>query len=77
MISAFVLVNCHFPFDTGIMHTISKMPFVSIIHRTEGRYDLIIKIDVDTEDNLKDAISKNINTIRGVNATITLTIVSR
>lgn len=77
MISAFVLVNCHFPFDTGIMHTISKMPFVSIIHRTEGRYDLIIKIEADTEDNLKDAISKNINTIRGVNATITLTIVSR
>ena len=77
MISAFVLVNCHFPFDKGIMHTISKMPFVSIIHRTEGRYDLIIKIEADTEDNLKDAISKNINTIKGVNATITLTIVSR
>lgn len=77
MISAFVLVNCHFPFDTEIMHTISKMPFVSIIHRTEGRYDLIIKIDADTEDNLKEAISKNINTIKGVNATISLTIASR
>lgn len=77
MISAFVLVNCHFPFDTGIMDTISKMPLVSTIHRTEGRYDLIIKIDADTEDNLKEAISKNINTIKGVNATISLTIASR
>lgn len=74
MVSAFVLVNCHFPFDTGIMHAISKMPFVSAVHRTEGRYDLIIKIDADTEDNLKEAISRNINTIRGVDATLSLTI---
>lgn len=77
MISAFVLANCHFPFDRGIMHAISKMPFVSIIHRTEGRYDLIIKIDADTEDNLKEAISKGINTIKGVDATVSLIIASR
>jgi DNA-binding Lrp family transcriptional regulator len=76
MISAFVLVNCHFPFDIKIINEISRMPFVSAVHRTEGRYDLIVKIIADTEDNLKEVISRNINTIKGVDATLSLTIAS-
>jgi DNA-binding Lrp family transcriptional regulator len=74
MISAFVLVNCHFPFDTRIKDEMSKMPFVLTIHRTEGRYDLIVKINAETEDKLREVISTDINTIRGVDATLSLTI---
>lgn len=75
MVSAFVLVNCHFPFDTRVKDKISSMPFVSSIHRTEGRYDLIIKINAETEDQLRERISKDISTIRGVDGTLSLTIV--
>ena len=75
MVSAFVLVNCHFPFDARIKDKISSMPFVSSIHRTEGRYDLIIKINAETEDQLRERISKDITTIRGVDGTLSLTIV--
>jgi DNA-binding Lrp family transcriptional regulator len=74
MISAFILVNCHYPFDARIMAEISKMPFVSAIHRTEGRYDLIVKISADTEDSLNEAISKDIGAVKGVDDTISLTI---
>ena len=75
MILAFVLVNCHFPFDTRIKDEISSMPFVSSIHRTEGRYDLIIKIHAETEDQLRERIYKDISTLRGVDGTLSLTIV--
>ena len=75
MVSAFVLVNCHFPFDATITDTISKLPFVSNVYRTEGRYDLLVKLNADTEDGLKERISKYIKAIHGVDATITLTIV--
>lgn len=74
MISAFILVNCHYPFDARIMAEISKMPFVSAIHRTEGRYDLIVKISAETEDSLNEAISKDIGAVKGVDDTISLTI---
>ena len=74
MISAFVLVNCHFPFDTKIKNEISKIPFVSTIHRTEGRFDLIVKIDAETEDKLREIISTDISKIRGVDAMLSLTI---
>lgn len=76
MISAFVLVNCHFPFDMNIMDKISKVPAISAVHRTEGRYDLMIKISAETEDSLKEAVSMNINTIKGVDATLSLMIAS-
>ena len=75
MISAFVLVNCHFPFDTRIKDEISKMPSVSTIHGTEGRYDLIVKIEAETEDKLRQLISKDIGMIHGVDATLSLIIV--
>jgi len=75
MVSAFVLVNCHFPFDIRIKDEISSMPFVSSIHRTQGRYDLIIKIDAETEDNLRELISKDISSVQGVDGTLSLTIV--
>ena len=74
MASAFVLVNCRFPFDKRIMADISKMPFVSDVHRTEGRYDLMVKVKAETEDGLKEAISKGISAVRGVDAILSLTI---
>jgi DNA-binding Lrp family transcriptional regulator len=74
MMSAFVLVNCHFPFDTRIMDEISKMPSIANVYRTSGRYDLIIKINANTEDELKEIISTDINTLQGVDATVTMII---
>jgi len=74
MVSAFVLVNCHFPFDTRIMDEISKMPSVANVYRTSGRYDLIVKINANTEDELKEIISTDINTLQGVDATVTMII---
>ena len=74
MVSAFVLVNCHFPFDARIMADISKMPFVSDVHRTEGRYDLMVKVNAETEDELKEAISNGISAVKGVDAIVSLTI---
>ena len=74
MVSAFVLVNCHFPFDVKIADALTKLPFVSDIYKTEGRYDLLVVLNADTADVLKERISGDIGTIRGVDAAITLTI---
>jgi len=74
MVSAFVLVNCHFPFDPRIMDEISKMPFVTNLYRTSGRYDLIVKVNANTEDEVKEMISIDINRLQGVDATFTMII---
>ena len=74
MVAAFVLVNCHFPFDTRIMDEISKMSSVTNVYRTQGRYDLIVKVNAETENKLKDMISGDVNAIPGVDATLTMII---
>lgn len=48
------------------------MQHVLAVHRTEGRYDLIIKVSGESEENLKEIVSLQINKIRGVDATILL-----
>jgi DNA-binding Lrp family transcriptional regulator len=75
MVSAFVLVNCHFPFDARITDAITKLPFVSNVYRTEGRYDPLVKLNADTEDELRGRIFNDINTMHGIYTTITLTII--
>jgi DNA-binding Lrp family transcriptional regulator len=74
MISAFVLVNCHFPFDVRIKDDISNIPSVTEVYRTSGRYDLLVKINADAEDKLKEIVSKDIGTIHGIDDTIALII---
>ncbi|MDQ4012416.1 MAG: Lrp/AsnC ligand binding domain-containing protein [Thermoproteota archaeon] len=74
MISAFVLINCHFPFDVRIKNDISNIPSVTEIYRTSGRYDLLVKISADAEDNLKEIVSKDIGTIHGIDDTVELII---
>jgi len=74
MIAAFVLVNCHFPFDSRIQDEISRIPSVTNIYRTEGRYDLMVKVNAETEDKLKNMISRDLDAINGVDATLIMII---
>lgn len=72
MTRAFVLVNCHFPFDTRIRGEISTMQQVLAVYRTEGRYDLIVTVAAETEEALRDIVSSQIGKIQGVDVTISL-----
>lgn len=74
MVSAFLLVNCRFPFDVRIVEQISKLAFVSNVYRTEGRYDLLVRLNADTKDILREQISSHISAIQGVDDTVTLNI---
>jgi DNA-binding Lrp family transcriptional regulator len=70
MVAAFVLVNCRFPFDTRITDEISNMPSVMNIYRTEGRYDLMVKVNADTKEMITSIVSRDFGAIHGVDATL-------
>jgi DNA-binding Lrp family transcriptional regulator len=73
VISAFVLLNCHFPFDVKNQgrRYIKHIPYVTEVYRTSGRYDLLVKINADAEDKLKEVIivSKDTGTIHRIDDT--------
>jgi DNA-binding Lrp family transcriptional regulator len=50
------------------------LPSVTNVYRTEGRYDLVVKINAETEDKLRNMISRDFNAIHGVDATLTMII---
>jgi DNA-binding Lrp family transcriptional regulator len=74
MSAAFVLVNCHFPYDPRITDAISRIMSVTNIYRTEGRYDLILRVNAESNEKLRELISRDIDAIHGVDATITMII---
>jgi DNA-binding Lrp family transcriptional regulator len=74
MISAFVLINCRFPLDISILEELKKLPSITNVYRTSGVYDIIVKISDVTEEDLRKAVSGNINSIHDVNGTVTMII---
>ena len=74
MTTAYVLVNCHFPFDPTIKDKISRMPAVTSVDRTEGRYELMVKIGGETEDDIRNIVAQDFNSISGVDATLIMII---
>ncbi len=74
MISALVLINCSFPFDTKVVDDLNRLSAVNMVHRTTGIYDLIVKISADTENNLRRTVCADIGTIHNVNSTVTMVI---
>jgi DNA-binding Lrp family transcriptional regulator len=54
------------------MDEISRIPSVTHVYRTEGRYDLMVKIKAETKDTLTNMISRDFGAIHGVDATLTM-----
>ena len=74
MPSAVLLLNCRFPFDENILSTISGLPSVVKAYRVEGRYDLVVKIEADTDTRVMEIVSNDIKKIRGVDDVLLLKI---
>lgn len=48
------------------------MQQVVAVYRTEGRYDLLFKVNAESEEKLKEMISMQINKLSGIDGTILL-----
>lgn len=75
MTSAIVLVNCRFPFDIGIISELNKLSAVNFVYRTSGIYDLIVKVNANTKNELRETVGAEIGIIRSVYYTLTMLIV--
>lgn len=73
MISALVLVNCHFPFDNQILEKLKTFREITNIYKTRGVYDLMVKITSSSEKEFGEVMSE-IGRVNKVNSTVTLTI---
>ena len=72
---AFVLINTDMGSETEVSNELKKIEEVKEVYGVYGVYDLVIRIEAETLQKLKDAISNKIRTLKSVRSTLTMIVV--
>lgn len=69
---AYVLVNTELGQEKAILEALNRVEEVSRIHTVYGVYDLIVEVEAESMDRLKEIILNKVRRIEHVKNTITL-----
>jgi DNA-binding Lrp family transcriptional regulator len=72
MPSAFVLVNVESGSESNLLNQIKNVEGVKESYVSYGVYDLILKVEAESMEKLKDIITHKIRTISNVRSTLSL-----
>jgi len=72
MEKAFVLINCEPGQEPSILEQLQKIEDVVEAQGTYGVYDIVARIESDSQSQLKNIISDQIRKLNNVNSTLTL-----
>jgi len=72
MIAAYVLMRIKPGMDRNVLHDVRKLTEVKAVETLYGEYDMLVKVEVGTLDELDSFIFDTIRTIKGVEASTTL-----
>ncbi len=72
MRETYVLINCDLGKEQQIIKFLQKLQSITEVQATHGVYDIIAKIETDTERELNYTIRTKILSLRQVNSVTTL-----
>ncbi len=72
---AFVLINTDLGADAEVGEALRKIDEVKEVYGVYGVYDIVVRIEADTLELLKDIISSKIRTLDNVKSTLTMIVV--
>ena len=75
MVSAYVLINCDIGSQEDVISHLKTIDGVKEVHGTFGVYDIMVKIESDNHDTLRDTITWKIRKIKRIRSTLTLMII--
>ena len=75
MAQAYVLLNCELGAEEEIIGKLKELENVKEVHGTFGAYDIIAKIQAESADKLREAITWKIRKMDKIRSTLTLTVV--
>ncbi|HEY6885386.1 MAG TPA: Lrp/AsnC family transcriptional regulator [Nitrososphaeraceae archaeon] len=75
MTSAFLLINCLIGFQNHIVNELKRLSEFVDIYRVDSTYDIIAKVNVNSEEELQEITISKIRKIPGIKSTLTLVIV--
>ena len=69
----YILINCDLGSEVEIISELMKIPEVKEVRGTYGVYDIFVKLQGDSRENLENIITNKIRRITKIRSTITLT----
>jgi DNA-binding Lrp family transcriptional regulator len=74
MTSAFLFINAELLFIEDIINKLKEIPEIVDIYKVQGIYDIIARVNSDTEEKLKELVSERIRRIDRITGTVTVII---
>jgi DNA-binding Lrp family transcriptional regulator len=74
MTDAFLFINVQFLFIDDVMNKLKEIPEIVDIYKVQGIYDIITRVNSDTEEKLKELVSERIRRIDRITGTVTVII---
>jgi DNA-binding Lrp family transcriptional regulator len=74
MTSAFLFINAEFLFVEDVLNKLKEIPEIADVYKVQGIYDIIARVNSDTEEKLKELVSENIRRIDRITGTVTVII---
>lgn len=68
----YVLINCQSGFENSIIEKLIKIPEVKEVQGIFGEYDIFVKIESDSQENLEDVLTRKIRKIPNITSTNSL-----
>jgi len=72
---AFVLINAELDSEKYIIEQLNKIECVTNVDSVYGVYDLVVKIESKTMEEVKNIISYNVRRITHVRSTLTMIVI--
>lgn len=72
MPTAYVLLNCELGSEEDVIKEVRKIPGVVEVNGIYGVYDIVVKVESDSMDRLREAVTWKIRKIDNVKTTLTL-----
>ena len=73
METLYILINCDLGSEVEIINELMKIPEVKEVRGTYGVYDIFVKLQGDTRENLENIMTHKIRRITKIRSTVTLT----
>lgn len=72
MAQAYVLINCELGSEESVITQLKSIEGVTEVHGTFGAYDILVKIESDRVESLRETITWKIRKIDNIRSTLTL-----
>ena len=72
MTDAYVMLNCELGAEEGIIEKLKELEGVTDVFETIGTHDMLVKLQADNFEKIREIVSRNIQKLDKVRSTSTL-----